>query len=32
MQGDGVFEVLPISRDTHLGGDDFVKHIVEWLA
>ena len=30
--GDGVFEVLSTSGDTHLGGDDFVKHIVEWLA
>ncbi|KAK3043186.1 hypothetical protein RJ639_001619 [Escallonia herrerae] len=30
--GDGVFEVLSTSRDTHLGGDDFDKRIVDWLA
>ena len=30
--GDGVFEVLSTSGDTHLGGDDFYKRIVEWLA
>lgn len=30
--GDGVFEVLSTSGDTHLGGDDFDKKIVEWLA
>jgi len=30
--GDGVFEVLSTSGDTHLGGDDFDKRIVEWLA
>jgi L1 cell adhesion molecule like protein len=30
--GDGVFEVLSTSGDTHLGGDDFDKTIVEWLA
>nr|YP_010338490.1 heat shock protein 70 chaperone [Rhodaphanes brevistipitata]UNJ18440.1 heat shock protein 70 chaperone [Rhodaphanes brevistipitata] len=29
--GDGVFEVLSTSGDTHLGGDDFDKQIVEWL-
>nr|AIA21548.1 heat shock protein 70 chaperone [Neopyropia fucicola] len=29
--GDGVFEVLSTSGDTHLGGDDFDQHIVEWL-
>nr|YP_010335764.1 heat shock protein 70 chaperone [Chroothece richteriana]UNJ14170.1 heat shock protein 70 chaperone [Chroothece richteriana] len=29
--GDGVFEVLSTSGDTHLGGDDFDKKIVEWL-
>lgn len=29
--GDGVFEVLATSGDTHLGGDDFDKQIVEWL-
>lgn len=30
--GDGVFEVLSTSGDTHLGGDDFDKRIVDWLA
>merc|ERR1711871_149966 len=30
--GDGVFEVLSTSGDTHLGGDDFDKVIVKWLA
>jgi len=30
--GDGVFEVLSTSGDTHLGGDDFDKQIVDWLA
>ncbi|VAI29033.1 unnamed protein product [Triticum turgidum subsp. durum] len=30
--GDGVFEVLSTSGDTHLGGDDFDKKIVDWLA
>nr|YP_009564778.1 heat shock protein 70 chaperone [Gelidium coulteri]YP_009565178.1 heat shock protein 70 chaperone [Gelidium sinicola]QBA96129.1 heat shock protein 70 chaperone [Gelidium coulteri]QBA96529.1 heat shock protein 70 chaperone [Gelidium sinicola] len=29
--GDGVFEVLSTSGDTHLGGDDFDRTIVEWL-
>ncbi|XP_021290285.1 heat shock 70 kDa protein 6, chloroplastic-like [Herrania umbratica] len=29
---DGVFEVLSTSGDTHLGGDDFDKRIVDWLA
>nr|YP_010338385.1 heat shock protein 70 chaperone [Bangia atropurpurea]UNJ18335.1 heat shock protein 70 chaperone [Bangia atropurpurea] len=29
--GDGVFEVLSTSGDTHLGGDDFDQKIVEWL-
>ena len=29
--GDGVFEVLSTSGDTHLGGDDFDRKIVEWL-
>lgn len=29
--GDGVFEVLSTSGDTHLGGDDFDEKIVEWL-
>ncbi|BAZ86742.1 molecular chaperone DnaK [Dolichospermum compactum] len=30
--GDGVFEVLSTSGDTHLGGDDFDKKIVDFLA
>lgn len=29
--GDGVFEVLSTSGDTHLGGDDFDSKIVAWL-
>ena len=29
--GDGVFEVLSTSGDTHLGGDDFDNQIVKWL-
>ncbi|GAB4457789.1 MAG: molecular chaperone DnaK [Elainellaceae cyanobacterium] len=30
--GDGVFEVLSTAGDTHLGGDDFDKKIVDYLA
>ena len=30
--GDGVFEVKATAGDTHLGGDDFDKKIVDWLA
>jgi len=30
--GDGVFEVLSTSGDTHLGGDDFDKRVVDFLA
>nr|QCI05394.1 Hsp70-type chaperone [Crouania attenuata] len=30
--GDGVFEVLSTSGDTHLGGDDFDRYIVDWLV
>nr|YP_009397884.1 Hsp70-type chaperone [Sonderella linearis]ARW67070.1 Hsp70-type chaperone [Sonderella linearis] len=30
--GDGVFEVLSTSGDTHLGGDDFDSKIVDWLV
>ena len=30
--GDGIFEVLSTSGDTHLGGDDFDKKIVDWLV
>ena len=29
--GDGVFEVKSTNGDTHLGGDDFDKKIIEWL-
>ena len=29
--GDGIFEVLSTSGDTHLGGDDFDKVLVDWL-
>nr|YP_009541726.1 heat shock protein 70 chaperone [Synarthrophyton chejuense]AYR05735.1 heat shock protein 70 chaperone [Synarthrophyton chejuense] len=29
--GDGVFEVLSTSGDTHLGGNDFDSQIVQWL-
>jgi molecular chaperone DnaK len=29
--GDGVFEVLATSGDTHLGGDDFDEKIVQWM-
>jgi len=30
--GDGVFEVMSTSGDTHLGGDDFDKQIVDYIA
>ncbi|HEX4166433.1 MAG TPA: molecular chaperone DnaK [Bryobacteraceae bacterium] len=30
--GDGVFEVHATSGDTHLGGDDFDKRVVDWMA
>src|SRR6202022_2109182 len=30
--GDGVFEVKSTNGDTHLGGDDFDKMIMDWLA
>lgn len=30
--GDGVFEVKATNGDTHLGGDDFDKKIIDWLA
>jgi molecular chaperone DnaK len=30
--GDGVFEVKSTAGDTHLGGDDFDKRVVDWLA
>lgn len=30
--GDGVFEVKSTNGDTHLGGDDFDKVIMDWIA
>jgi molecular chaperone DnaK len=30
--GDGVFEVRSTAGDTHLGGDDFDKRIVDWIS
>ena len=30
--GDGVFEVKSTNGDTHLGGDDFDKVIIDWLV
>jgi molecular chaperone DnaK len=30
--GDGVFEVKATSGDTHLGGDDYDRRIVDWIA
>jgi molecular chaperone DnaK len=30
--GDGVFEVKSTNGDTHLGGDDFDKRVIDWLA
>jgi molecular chaperone DnaK len=30
--GDGVFEVKATNGDTHLGGDDYDRRIVEWLV
>ena len=30
--GDGVFEVLSTNGDTHLGGDDFDKRIIDWMV
>jgi molecular chaperone DnaK len=30
--GEGVFEVRATAGDTHLGGDDFDKRLVDWLA
>ncbi|MEA2030628.1 MAG: molecular chaperone DnaK [candidate division Zixibacteria bacterium] len=29
---DGVFQVLSTNGDTHLGGDDFDKRIIDWLV
>jgi molecular chaperone DnaK len=30
--GDGVFEVLATSGDTHLGGDDYDQAVIDWLV
>jgi molecular chaperone DnaK len=30
--GEGVFEVKSTNGDTHLGGDDFDSHIIDWMA
>src|SRR5699024_10626746 len=30
--GDGVFEVLSTNGDTHLGGDDVDRAVIDWLA
>ncbi len=30
--GDGVFEVRSTNGDTHLGGDDFDKRIIDWIV
>jgi molecular chaperone DnaK len=30
--GEGVFEVKATNGDTHLGGDDFDKRVIDWLA
>jgi len=30
--GDGVFEVKSTNGDTHLGGDDYDRRVVDWLA
>ena len=30
--GDGVFEVKSTNGDTHLGGDDFDRKIIDWMA
>ena len=30
--GDGVHEVLSTSGDTHLGGDDFDKKVIDWIC
>ncbi len=29
--GEGTFQVLSTNGDTHLGGDDFDQHIIDWL-
>ncbi|BDR56261.1 molecular chaperone DnaK [Xylocopilactobacillus apis] len=30
--GDGVFQVLSTNGDTHLGGDDFDKRVMDWMV
>ena len=30
--GDGVFEVKATNGDTHLGGDDFDKRVIDWIV
>jgi len=30
--GDGIFEVKSTNGDTHLGGDDFDKRIIDWIV
>ena len=30
--GEGVFEVISTNGDTHLGGDDFDKRIIDWIV
>ena len=30
--GDGVFEVKSTNGDTHLGGDDFDKRVIDWIV
>ncbi len=30
--GEGVFEVMSTNGDTHLGGDDFDKRIIDWMT
>ena len=30
--GEGVFEVKATNGDTHLGGDDFDQHVMDWIA
>ena len=32
QMGDGVFEVMSTSGDSHLGGDDFDQRIVKWMV
>ena len=32
LLGEGIFEVKATNGDTHLGGDDFDQHIIDWLA